>query len=102
MKVSDLLEEVDRRVAERIIPLLLREAIDRHVHSKEWKSCDCSYCSLRKRAALHISSNTFPSNVTIKKSSVQESILELGSLRTRRELIRQHFRSQLDEMINEI
>lgn len=49
MSVDAVLEEVNRRVADKIVPRLLDRAVNNHA-SREWRECQCLYCDLKRRA----------------------------------------------------
>ena len=101
MNSRELLQEVDRRVAERIVPLLLEEGIRRHIRSKDWRECDCQYCSLRRRASLHIANRIVPPGMTF--SHRLEDNADFGEVtKSRREDIRRHFRHQLEKLVDEL
>lgn len=53
MNTEDMLQEVNRRVSEKLLEHIFPKAIKSHI-KKEWGTCDCSYCRTKRQSTFDI------------------------------------------------
>lgn len=63
MNTEEMLQEVDRRVADGLMEHLLPKAIQNHT-VREWKDCTCSYCVTKRKATIDIANINYPHGFT--------------------------------------
>ena len=104
MNTEEMLQEVDRRVANGIMEHLLPKAIERHGKSKtEFRNCDCSYCKTKSKATSDIGNVSYPRDYSIPRNlSLFDSEYEYWEIKNmRRDDLRNHYRAKLKALINE-
>lgn len=102
MSTKEMLQEVDRRVADGIMEHLLPKAI--HIHTiREWENCDCSFCVTKRRATHDIRRIKYPIDFDHSTMfSIYEHDYDHGEIKEfRRESLRNHYRNKLKELCNE-
>lgn len=106
MNTEEMLQEVDRRVADGIMEHLLPKAIEQHGKSKtEFRNCDCSYCKTKWKATSDIAHMIFPTDYSTSTSdrlSIFDGEYEYWEIKNmRRDSLRNHYRAKLKALINE-
>lgn len=104
MNTEEMLQEVDRRVADGLVEHLLPKAIHRHSNSKKtFRDCDCSFCKAKWKATSDIANMKFPLGYSPEdRFSIFEHDYEYWEIkRFRRDGIRNFYREKLKELIND-
>ena len=102
MNTEEMLQEVDRRVADGLVEHLLPKAVERHGRSrKQYRSCDCNYCRTKAIATRDIAWLNFPRDYKPVSYSANPDY-DFWEIKTlRRKHLREHYRNKLKELINE-
>ena len=104
MNTEEMLQEVDRRVADCILEHLLPKAVARHSTSKtQFRECDCSYCKVKTQATRNIAHVVYPVDYShTNHQSIWEHDYEYWEIKqARRNSLRNHYRNKLKEIYND-
>lgn len=104
MNTEEMLQEVDRRVADCILEHLLPKAVARHSTSKtQFRECDCSYCKVKTQATRNIAHVIYPVDYShANHQSIWEHDYEYWEIKqARRNSLRNHYRNKLKEIYND-
>jgi len=95
MNTQSILDEVERRVAERLPAVLFERGILLHAKRSFSQGCDCEYCKIKREATFRVG------NMPIKFEG-----LTTEDRRERKEKIRERFRviyrEKLKAALNEV
>ena len=105
MNTEEMLQEVDRRVADvPFLEHLLPKAVARHSTSKtQFRECDCSYCKVKTQATRSISNMVYPIDYGVNNHmSIWDRDYAIREIkRARRDSLREHYRNKLKEVYND-
>lgn len=116
MNRDEMMQEVDRRVTDRLMSHLVTAT--KHSHKRGWRDCHCSWCLAKRTATQRIGLISLPSDVPLPGYILEEIRKVLSNMnrdpwegdpyearravkKIRRDYMRQYYRTQLERLENE-
>lgn len=111
MNRTEMMQEVDRRVTDRLMGHLVTAT--KHSHKRGWRDCPCTWCSTKRSATLRIGLIDLPRDVALPEVTLAEIRKEINDWdgepwearkavkKIRRDYMRQYYRTQLERLENE-